>query len=110
MSRDLLITILTYSIPFASGALLAVFGLYRKYPTEMKYIYALLPTWIYILFSSLGSLVFTIYIASKGTQVVGDPVLNAIIFGIVSPAVFLGVASRFSVPSHSTTGTGKQLK
>lgn len=110
MSRDLLITILTYSIPSVAGALLAVFGLYRKYPTEMKYIYVLLPTWIYILFASLGSLIFTIYIASKGTQVVGDPVLNAIIFGIVSPAAFLGVASRFSVPSHSVTDTGKQLQ
>ena len=110
MSRELLITILTYATPCASGVLLAIFGLYRKYPTEMKYIYRLFPTWIYISLSAAGSLGFTLYLASKGTQVVGDPVLNAIIFGIVSPAVFLGVASRFSVSSSSPTGAGKQLK
>lgn len=110
MSRELLITILTYATPCVSGVLLSIFGLYRKYPTEMKYIYRLFPTWIYISLSAAGSLGFTLYLASKGTQVVGDPILNAIIFGIVSPAVFLGVASRFSVSSPSTTGTGKQLK
>lgn len=110
MSRELLIIILTYATPCASGILLAIFGLYRKYPTEMKYIYRLFPTWIYILLSTVGSLGFTLYIASKGTQIVGDPVLNAIVFGIVSPAVFLGVASRFSVSGSSTTGAGKQLK
>ena len=110
VNRESLIAILTFAVPLTSGALLTIFGLYRKYPTEMKYIYRLWPTWIYISLSAAGSLVFTLYVGSKGTQIVGDPVLNTIIFGMVSPAVFLGVASRFSVSSPSTTGTGKQLK
>lgn len=111
MSQDLLITILTYSVPFASGGFFTVFGLYRKYPTEMKYIYHLFPTWLYILLSAGGSLGFTLYIASKGTQVMGgSPVLNVIFFGIVTPPVFLGVVSRVSVSSSSANGTGKQLK
>jgi hypothetical protein len=109
-SQDLTIQILNYSVPCAFGAFFAIAGLVRKYPTEMKYIYQLVPTWIYILLSSTGSLGFTLFVAYKGARVVDDPIANSFIFGILCPAVFLGIASRVSVFGSSSKGVEKQVK
>src|SRR5260370_35914466 len=110
MSQGLLYLILNFSIPCDFGAFLAVVGLVSKYPKEMKYVYRSLSTWVYILLSSSGSLLFTIVMEVIGTKAVGNALLNSIVLGIIGPAVFLGVVSRLPPPLSTDNEVERQIK
>ena len=105
----LLIQILNISVPFVSGAFLAMVGLVNKYPTEMKYVYRSLSTWLYILISAGGSLLFTLLMGAVGARLVDNPLLNSISFGIIGPGVFLGIVSKLPYPKPSTSNIEDQL-
>jgi len=102
VSEPKLIADLNFAIPLAAGALLALIGLAKKYPTSLRYVSMSWCAWAYIVVSAVGALLMSVLMRAMGTQIIQHGMLNCIFQGLIGAALFLGIISRVSLRSVAT--------
>ena len=95
-----LINALYFIVPIIAGSSFAAIGLYNKFPTSHKVAYKCWSGMIYLVFSSLGALLFTQIMLAMGTKVMNHAYLNCFIMGLLGAGLFLGIISRISIPQN----------
>jgi len=93
--------------PVISGAILSAIDLAKRYPTVHKYIFTSLSGKMYLLFTSLGSLLISYTMRIIGTQIINNELLNPIFLGLIGSGVFLGIISKVTIHDESSKVTSQ---
>jgi len=110
LSLSQVVTLLNIVVPLVSGAVLAAFSLAQKHFNAQRYIFAYWPAWVYLIFSSLGSLLMTKVMQTVGTRVLQDDLLNAILQGMLGAAIFLGIVTKVPLAKSSDGDINESIK